>query len=188
MGAVVEHIAGVHDTVIGLANLLVMFDPEIVDAAQFERTLMDLWISAPEIATSEQVMEIKVEYGGDYGPDLEFVAAHAGISEAEVVRLHQTAQYRVYALGSSPGFAYLGGLPEKIATPRRDIPILRAEAGSVMIGGSQTGVTSTAGPTGWYVIGRAQRRLFDPFSEEPCVLSPGDHVVFKGVDTKDASS
>ena len=123
-------------------------------------------------------VEIPVRYGGQEGPDLEEVSRHAGLSPREVVETHSSAEYLVYFLGFSPGFPYLGGMPEKIATPRLAQPRKHVPAGSVAIGGAQTGVYPVASPGGWRIIGRTPLRLFRPEASPPVLLEMGDRVRF----------
>ncbi len=126
-------------------------------------------------------MEIPVCYGGDEGPDLAEVAAHTGLTEAEVIARHCGAEYRVQAIGFAPGFPYLGGLPPELAVPRRATPRASVPAGSVGIGGAQTGVYPLASPGGWRLIGRTSLRFFDPQRAEPALLRVGDVVKFRAV-------
>lgn len=126
-------------------------------------------------------VEIPVCYGGAYGPDLQDLARQHGLTPDEVVRLHSGATYRVCMLGFEAGFAYLGGLPEAIATPRRPEPRTSVPAGSVGIGGRQTGVYPLATPGGWQLIGRTPLRLFDATLESPTLLGVGDEVVFRPI-------
>jgi KipI family sensor histidine kinase inhibitor len=123
-------------------------------------------------------VEIPVAYGGANGPDLDAVAELTGHTPDEVVAMHSGAEYLVYFLGFSPGFPYLGGLPESIAAPRLETPRRRVPAGSVAIGGQQTGVYPIASPGGWRIIGRTPLRLFDPGADPPVLLRMGDHVRF----------
>ena len=137
---------------------------------------------AVESLPSPRAVEIPVAYGGEYGPDLEEVARLHEISTDDVVRLHSGATYRVYMLGFAPGFAYLGGLPEAIATPRRPEPRTAVPAGTVGIGGSQTGVYPLTLPGGWRLIGRTPARLFDVRRESPTLLAVGDAVTFRPIE------
>lgn len=121
---------------------------------------------------------IPVSYGGASGPDLDDVARHTGLSPAQVTARHCAVTYRVFFLGFSPGFAYLGGLPAELATPRLPAPRTRVPAGSVAIGGAQTGVYPQATPGGWRLIGRTPLKLFDPWRDPPALLALGDEVVF----------
>ncbi len=127
---------------------------------------------------SQRVVEIPVVYGGDFGPDLEVVAAHNGLSPEEVIALHTQPDYLVYMIGFAPGFPYLGGLPEKIATPRRKSPRQVVPAGTVGIAGNQTGVYPLQTPGGWQLIGRTPLALFNPGSTSPSLLQAGDLVRF----------
>lgn len=124
---------------------------------------------------------IPVCYGGEFGPDLPFVAKHTGLSEEEVVRIHTSRAYRVYMLGFLPGFPYLGGMDERLSTPRLETPRTRIPAGSVGIAGSQTGFYPLESPGGWRIIGRTPIKAFDPFSDTPFLLAPGDFVQFRSI-------
>ncbi len=178
LDASIQRIEGVAETMVGMSNLLVIYDPLVVGADVIASALRDAWSKASNVVIEGKLVEIEVAYGGEHGPDLQAVAESAGLSAQEVVQMHSGANYRVFAVGSSPGFGYLAGLPQRIAMPRRATPIPRAEPGSVLIGGAQTGVTNTAGPTGWYAIGRTRQRLFDPLADQPALLAPGDRVKF----------
>ena len=135
-----------------------------------------------------RTVEISVRYGGDDGPDLGLVAAAHGLSLEEVVRLHTGATYRVYMLGFAPGFPYMGGLPDSLMTPRRDEPRTAVPAGSVGIGGSQTGIYPLTTPGGWQIIGRTSLTLFDPQRTPPTLLAIGDAVRFRAVGPNEPAS
>ena len=124
-------------------------------------------------------MTIPVCYGGDFGPDLAFVAKHAGLTEAEVIRRHTGRDYRIYMLGFLPGFPYLGGLDPRLFTPRLQNPRTAIPAGSVGIGGEQTGIYPVASPGGWQLIGRTPLDLFDP--ERPPRYAAGDCIRFTAI-------
>jgi KipI family sensor histidine kinase inhibitor len=179
---------GLTDLVPSYANLAVHYDPAAWAAKgrPFE-TLRDeldrLWRGAGAAAPpAPRQVEIPVCYGLEFGPDLDAVAAHCGLSPDEIVARHTAAEYRVYMLGFSPGFPYLGGLDPAIAAPRRETPRIKVPAGSVGIAGMQTGVYPLESPGGWQIIGRTPRRLFRPDLEEPCLLRPGDRLRFVPVD------
>jgi KipI family sensor histidine kinase inhibitor len=129
-------------------------------------------------AAAHRVVEVPVRYGGDDGPDLPQVAEHAGVSESALIELHAAPLYRVAMLGFAPGFPYLLGLDARLAMPRLEVPRLHVPAGSVGIGGEQTGIYPQAGPGGWRLIGRTSLSLFDPASERPTLLRPGDRLRF----------
>ncbi len=126
-------------------------------------------------------VEIPVCYGGEYGPDLAFVAQHNHLGEAEVIRIHSAREYPVYLMGFTPGFPYLGGMDPAIAAPRLNTPRSRIPGGSVGIAGEQTGIYPVDSPGGWRIIGRTDLRLFDITSEPPFLLAPGDVVSFMPV-------
>ena len=153
--------------------------------AALEERLARVGAATPGQGTGEadeaRVVEIPVCYGGELGPDLGDVAARAGVSLNEVVALHAGADYLVHAIGFAPGFAYLGGLPEKIHAPRRATPRTAVPAGTVGIGGAQTGVYPHATPGGWNLIGRTPLRLFDAGRDEPALLRAGDRVRFRAI-------
>ncbi len=126
--------------------------------------------------------EIPVLYGSEWGPDLEDVAAFARLPPAQAVTLHASIRYRVYMLGFSPGFPYLGSVPERLAMPRLATPRVKVPEGSVGIADRQTGIYPTTTPGGWRLIGRTPIRLYHKTRESPFLLKPGDLVQFKPID------
>ncbi len=169
------------DIVPGMNNLTLIFDADKVDGEQCLIELKRLWEAAGTQELSSRTIQIPVRYGGDSGPDLQLVAEHAQLSPAQVIAAHSAAQYVVYFLGFQPGFAYLGGLPERLATPRRAEPRLSVPAGSVGIGGAQTGIYPSASPGGWQLIGGTDLKLFDSEREPASLLLPGDVIRFVAV-------
>jgi len=174
-----------HEIVPGMGNLLVVADPSTSGHASLADTLLSLWPTLRPLPGSGRTVEIPVHYGSgrgedgdDDGPDLALVAAHTGLSVAEIIHRHSEATYQVYCLGFQPGFAYLAGLDPSLATPRRESPRVRTPAGSVAIGGNQTGIYPSSGPGGWQIIGRTSLVLFDPNRDSPSLLQPGDSVRF----------
>lgn len=137
--------------------------------------------SGTAVAVAGREQEIPVCYGGESGPDLETVAASHGLSAAQVIALHTGGSYLVHAIGFLPGFAYLGGLPSQLATPRRPTPRTEVPAGSVGIGGALTGVYPRRSPGGWNLIGRTSLPLFDPTRAEAALLQVGDRVRFRAI-------
>jgi inhibitor of KinA len=125
--------------------------------------------------------DLPVCYDPEFGFDLEHVAKHTGASVEQVVSMHGDAEYRVSCLGFTPGFPFLSGLPAQLATPRRSTPRKEIPAGSVAIGGAQTGIYPLKSPGGWNVIGRTSVRLFDPQKDPPALLRPGDRVRFRAI-------
>ncbi|HEV2047020.1 MAG TPA: 5-oxoprolinase subunit PxpB [Chthoniobacterales bacterium] len=132
-----------------------------------------------------RLIEVPVCYEAEFALDLEDVARRAGVHWKEVVDLHCSAEYRVHCLGFTPGFPFLGGLPGKLATPRRSTPRKEIPAGSVAIGGAQTGIYPIKSPGGWNVIGRTPLRLFDPVKSPPALLRTGDRVRFRAITRED---
>lgn len=128
-----------------------------------------------------RTVSIPVCYGGAYGPDLQAVADCAGLSPEEVITIHSSASYRTFMIGFLPGFPYLGGLPKRIAMPRRAEPRLSVPAGSVGIAGEQTGVYPFNSPGGWQIIGQTPVNLFDPAKTPPSLLRAGDYIRFKAI-------
>jgi KipI family sensor histidine kinase inhibitor len=161
------------------ASVLMDFDPRRRRYSDVEALVRERMAAATELAVSDaRTIEIPVCYGGAFGPDLEDVARHTGLTAARVVELHASVQYLVYFLGFSPGFPYLGGLAPELATPRLSAPRKVVPAGSVAIGGSQTGVYPVDSPGGWRIIGRTALRLFDAEATPPALLRIGDTVRF----------
>jgi KipI family sensor histidine kinase inhibitor len=161
------------------ASILIDFDPRRIRHRDIERAATDLFAQAADAPLPEpRTVEIPVTYGGGDGPDLEAVAALTGHTPDEVVALHSGTEYLVYFLGFSPGFPYLGGMPESIAAPRLETPRRSVPAGSVAIGGRQTGVYPICSPGGWRIVGRTPLRLFDAGADPPVLLRMGDRVRF----------
>lgn len=175
-------IPGVVETVPAFASLLVTYDPLVTDydaVADAVQKLADT--DGMDAAAGEgRLVTIPVCYGGDFGPDLPFVAEHAGLSEEEVIALHAGREYRIYMLGFLPGFPYLGGLDERLFTPRLGTPRTVIPAGAVGIGGEQTGIYPIASPGGWQLIGRTPLKLFDPASGA-LPYAAGDRIKFEPI-------
>ncbi|QNK73944.1 5-oxoprolinase subunit PxpB [Variovorax sp. PAMC28562] len=169
---------GVHEVLPGMNNLTLLFDPLEIEASELEIQVFAAWPQLAATAIEGRQIEIPVRYGGEDGPDLADVAAHTGLTPAEVVQRHAAADYIVYFLGFLPGFAFMGGLPTALATPRRAEPRTAVPARSVGIGGEQTGIYPLMSPGGWQLIGRTSIELFDPKNEPPTLLRPGDRVRF----------
>ena len=134
--------------------------------------------SSGEDPAAGRLVEIPVCYGGDFGEDLGFVAAHGGLTEEEVIRIHSGRDYRIYMLGFLPGFPYLGGLDSRLFTPRLSTPRVKIPAGSVGIGGEQTGIYPLESPGGWQLIGRTPLTLFSPGTGGALPYGPGDRIRF----------
>lgn len=172
---------GVVDVVPSPDRVTVVYDPLLIEGIDdFLQTLQPLVASATDAPPQAPVChEVPVCYGGDDGPDLEAVCRHHGISPEKLTQLHTEPDYLVTAIGFVPGFPYLKGLPPVLATPRLASPRTQIPAGSVGIGGNQTGVYPFATPGGWHLIGRTEFPLFDPAGSPPATLAMGDRVRFR---------
>jgi len=186
-----RRVPGTIELVPAFASVTIHYEPRLVPNGKRTGSPYERFAFAIEQALREldegqlpapRRIEIPVVYGGEYGPDLEGVARQHGLAADDVVRLHAGATYRVYMLGFAPGFAYMGGLPDAIATPRRAEPRTAVPAGTVGIGGSQTGIYPLVSPGGWQLIGRTPLRLFDAGNEPPTLLRVGDVVTFRAIE------
>jgi len=170
--------AGVLEVIPGMNNItLILRDPQQSALDAIER-LQRWWEESEAQLPESRLVEIPVIYGGEHGPDLVVVAEHAALTAGQVVELHSSSDYVVFFIGFQPGFPYLGGLDPRLHIPRRAEPRVAVPAGSVGIGGSQTGVYPLASPGGWQLIGQTRTALFDPLQQPPTLLRPGDRVRF----------
>ncbi len=176
-----EKIEGVREVVPTYTSIYVYYDPLIVSYEKLKFLLKNYLKEKPKEIRGK-IVEIPVIYGGKYGPDIEFVANYNGLSVDDVIEIHTKPLYRVYMLGFLPGFAYLGGMDERIATPRLKTPRTRVPAGSVGIAGKQTGWYAIESPGGWRIIGRTPIRTFNPNKKTPSIVLPGDFVKFKAIE------
>jgi inhibitor of KinA len=185
---------GFRTTVPAYATLTVFFDPLVVAHSAmtgvdgFDKVVNYLGNLHQQKKTTSlktgETITIPVCYGGAFGPDLEEVAGIHQLSVDEVISLHSKAVYTVYMIGFVPGFAYLGGMTEQLASPRKETPRAAVPAGSVGIAGEQTGVYPLQTPGGWQIIGQTPLRLFDAARPQPSLLKAGDKVVFTPIDLK----
>jgi inhibitor of KinA len=186
--AVREGLAGrVIEVVPTYRSLLVRHDPLREPRRRLARDVRALLAelpAGPEAAGAVTARTVYVPacYGGELGPDLDFVARHAGLAPGEAVAIHAAATYQVFMLGFTPGFPYLGGLSPRLATPRLETPRERVPAGGVGIGGAQTGIYPVESPGGWRLVARTPLRLFDPGAPAPFLLAPGDRLRFVPVE------
>ncbi len=177
---------GLEEAVPSYCSLLVHYDPTVLSYAEVQSLVAAALRQCRESPSLEpRTVTIPTAYGGEFGPDIAYVASKHGLSTAEVVRLHSEATYTVYMLGFTPGFPYLGGLPAQLATPRLATPRTAVPAGSVGIAGHQTGIYPLSTPGGWQIIGRTPYTLFDPLRDPPALLQPGDRVRFVPISAAD---
>lgn len=168
-------------------SLMVTFDPCLVDHAQVQATLLKLQRRAKTVRRPKsRTIEIPVCYGDEFGPDLEEVAKLHRLKPSAVIDLHSSQTYHAYFLGFAPGFAYLGDVPEKIATPRLETPRKKVPVGSVGIAGRQTGVYPFPTPGGWRLIGRTPKQMFLVDGKKAkAAISVGDLVEFRSISRDD---
>ena len=179
-------VPGVRDVVPTYRSVAVYFDPLRTSYdALLGRLELESRSSPPSDEVKRAPIRIPVCYGGELGPDLESVAAHAGMPASDVVALHARIVYRVFMLGFAPGFGYMGIVDERIAAPRRSTPRVRVPAGSVGIAGQQTGVYPADAPGGWQLLGRTPLRPFRIDRPSPFLFAAGDSVQFVPIDRQE---
>jgi inhibitor of KinA len=178
-----EKIEGILDFIPSYNELLVIFDPLRIETQLLLQRLHDCekQFADAELPQSS-VFTIPVCYGGKYGPDLPEVAQHAGLAEDEVISIHSSGNYKVFMLGFTPGFCYLGGLDKKISVPRKKNPRIIIDAGSVGIAEDQTGIYPIQSPGGWQLIGKTPLKLFDPVRKPEFLVNAGDYINFRQVE------
>jgi len=177
-------IVGVTEAVPTYRSLLVHYDPVEIDYDTLGRQLLALAQSPAEAASNARRWRIPVAYGGGHGIDLEDVAKALNTTPDEIVARHVAGNYRVAMIGFTPGWSYLSGLDKSLHMPRRQNPRLLTPAGTVSIGGVQTGVQCLAGPSGWHLLGRTAVRTYQLHRNPTFLLEPGDYVTFSQVDAK----
>ena len=171
------------EVVAGIDSVVVRFDAAVIDAHSASQLINEaLRADIPPLSLEDLLLEIPVVYGGDEGPDLEALCKELGISKAEFIALHTGTEYRVDMVGFTPGFAFIGGLDERLNVPRRKEPRQRVAAGSVGIADGRTGLYALASPGGWTIIGRTPFPLFDPQADNPFPVQAGMRIRFTAVE------
>ena len=179
---------GVLELVPSYRSLLVIYNPLITSLPDLTRTTIAIHAKMdPSRLPMPRTMKIPVVYGGDYGPDLEWVAGYHNLSQAEVINFHIQPVYHVYMIGFTPGFPYLGEVLDDIVTPRRETPRTCVAKGSVGIAQKQTGIYSVDSPGGWQIIGWTPANLFEPQKQPPSLLVMGDRVQFYAITAEEAA-
>jgi KipI family sensor histidine kinase inhibitor len=179
---------GIVETVPSYRALMVHLDPLVADLALVERTLRELAAIPAGGATQGRLWRVPAVFGGDFGIDLETVAERADLAPAALVEAFVAEEYTVAMVGFLPGFCYLSGLPQALATPRRADPRPRIPASSVSVGGAQAALGSIAGPSGWHLLGRSPVRPFLPGREPVFLFNPGDRLRFDPIAADDWES
>lgn len=175
-------IEGVTEVIPTYRSILIFYNPSQSDPERLKTRILDRennldkWDIPPP-----ETVEIQVAYGDDFGPDLEFVAQHNKLTPEEVIQIHTSGTYLIYMIGFTPGFPFLGGLSEKIFTPRLEKPRLSVPAGSVGIAKNQTGIYPIDSPGGWQLIGKTPIKLYDPTGSSPILLKAGNYLKFKRI-------
>ncbi|MET0749212.1 MAG: 5-oxoprolinase subunit PxpB, partial [Rhizobium sp.] len=177
---------GIDEVVPTYRSLMVVYDPTVVRGRRLAATLQQRLDTLSIGNGQSRRFDVPVVYGGAVGVDLQELAGMKGLTPSQLIELHASIEYRVYMIGFAPGFAYLGGLPEILHTPRLATPRQRIEAGAIGIGGKQASINSVAGPSGWRFIGQTPLRLFDPARPQPFLLGAGDRLRFRPVSEDEA--
>jgi len=179
-------IEGIREAVPTYRSLLIFYDPLKTSPDRIREGIVSFAQKAGEMRIPPpETIEIPVLYGGEAGPDIGFVAEHNGLTSEEVVHIHTTGSYLIYMLGFTPGFPFLGGLSERLFTPRLKTPRTVVPAGSVGIANNQTGIYSIDSPGGWQLIGRTPIKLYDPKRKDPILLRAGNYLKFRSITEKE---
>lgn len=170
---------GLIETVPAYTTLLIHYEPLVVKYEEIRKWVREkVGQTQDEMIRTPRHVDVPVQYGGEFGVDLQFVADYHHLQVEDVIRIHGRQTYTIYMMGFTPGFPYMGKVEDAIATPRLETPRTRVPAGTVAIAGSQTGIYPIDSPGGWRLIGHTSLRLFDPESESPFLFAPGDEVRF----------
>ena len=188
MAAALSQVEGIIDCVPSYTTLLVMFDSDRYDRFKITATIQaitDQLDTQSDQQNAQREVVIPVYYGPEVGPDLEDVAQHCGLTTDEVISLHSGTRYRAYAIGFSPGFAFLGNTPEALRMPRKTTPRLKVPRGSVAIAEQQTAVYPNSSPGGWQILGRTPVALVDWESDSLALIQVGDSIRFDPISRED---
>ena len=177
---------GITEIIPTYRSLLIIYDPSTTRPAELKTSLEKLETRLGDIKIPPpRTVEIPVCYGGEFGPDIDTVADANELKIAEVIELHCQPEYSIYMVGFTPGFPFLGGLSEKLFTPRLETPRTLVPEGSVGIANNQTGIYPIASPGGWQLIGRTPLKLFAPWRKNPFLYQAGDRLKFKPISAEE---
>ncbi|PRR78259.1 Kinase A inhibitor [Clostridium liquoris] len=181
-----KNIKGIIEIIPTYRSISIQYNPLEITIGDLIERLKEIYANIDSIQLPPaKVIEIPTVYGGEYGPDIEFVSQYNNISTDEVIKFHTSVDYLIYMLGFTPGFTYLGGLPREIETPRLKTPRTKIPAGSTGIAGKQTGIYPIESPGGWQLIGRTPLKLYDPKRNPPIILNAGDYLRFISIGEKE---
>lgn len=180
-------LAGVIETVPTYRGITIMIDPLAADVAEIEAAALDLASKRADVRAAGRLWAVPVTYGNGVATDLDDLAAHAGMTPADVIAAHIAPSYLVAMIGFLPGFCYLSGLDPRLAMPRRSAPRAKIPASSISIGGQQTALGSIEGPSGWHVIGRTPVRPFQPGRVPAFLFEPGDRIQFRPITAQEGA-
>jgi len=181
-----NRLEGLIDIVPAYRSFLIIYDPFKLNPVIIKNRMEDIQRKIEGIEIPKpKTLEIPVVYGGEYGPDIEWVARYHAIRVEEAIKLHTGTTYQVYMIGFMPGFPYMGELPESLATPRRETPRTVIPQGSVAIAQRQTGIYPVESPGGWQILGRTPLKLFSPLRSPPTLLEMGDLVKFFSIEEEE---
>jgi KipI family sensor histidine kinase inhibitor len=173
---------GVIEVIPTYRSLLIVYEPSRTNPVKLQKTLKTLEARLDEIKIPPpDTVEIPVCYGGEFGPDIEYVAESHNLTVEEVIELHCRPEYLIYMVGFTPGFPFLGGLSEKLHTPRLETPRTFVPEGSVGVANNQTGIYPVASPGGWRLLGRTPVKLFAPGRRNPFLYQAGDRIKFNPI-------
>ena len=185
-GLEARFVEGLVDIIPSYRSLLLIYDPARASLPTLKKLVQKIWAAGQCLQIPEpQKIKVPVVYGGEFGPDLKWVSDYLGLTPEEVIQYHTSVTYRVYMIGFTPGYPYMGELPDAIVTPRRKTPRIRVPRGSVGIAQKQTGIYPVASPGGWQIIGCTPIQLFDPCKEPPTPLQMGDRVTFYAISAEE---
>lgn len=173
---------GVREAIPSMTNLTLLLDEVPNNYDQMSAALTALWESGIRREVEGRLLTVDITYGGTGGPHLAEVAKMTDLTIDQVIRIHTAPDYTVFAVGSHAGYCYLGGLDARLQTPRRKVPLTRLPGGSLSMAGLQTGISASAGPSGWNTVGTADVVFFDPNRSPSALLSPGDRIRFNPVE------
>lgn len=186
-----SNVPGIQEMLPSYRALMICYDPMQISYAELSEKITQMHALCEKEeggARSRIIRLIPCCYGGEYGEDLEGMEKLTGLSQEEIIRIHAGTDYKIYMLGFLPGFVYLGGMDERIAAPRLESPRVAIPAGSVGIGGKQTGVYPIASPGGWRLIGTTPVKFYDPKAEKPILCNAGEYIRFQPVSKEEYRS